>query len=208
MKMTLSVATPLAVALFLTGCQTLPPGAEPGPDGTMAYTVLIEASEPGARIEANGEVLGDTPLNLKIFGDPDGTFHDFGYDFYMIRALPLTTNQYAQTRVFGTGRWFGPEDRIPDRIYFDMNQAPPPGGPPVYVYPGYPAYYPYYGPSYYYGWPYYYGRPYYYYGHGHYYHGHSHGLRYYQRSSPAPSRSGPAPSRPSPPPSSGTGRGR
>lgn len=184
MKMILTMAISLAAVVFLAGCHTLPPGAEPGPDGTMAYDVLIEASEPGAKIEANGEVLGNTPLHLKIFGDTDGTFHDFGSDFYAIRALPLTTNQFAQIRVFGTGRWFGPEDRIPDRLYFDMNQQPPPQptyipGAPVYVYPyGPPSYY-----YFYYGAPYYYyGRPYYY-GHGYYHHG---GLHYYQRPSPAP----------------------
>jgi hypothetical protein len=119
----------------------------------MAYDVLVEASEPGARIEANGKDVGNTPVHLKIFGDPDGTFHDFGSPYYMIRALPLSTNQFAQTRYFGTGQWFGPEDRIPQQIHFEMNQPPPvyaPPGPPVY---GYPYYGPpvYYGPSYYHG---------------------------------------------------------
>lgn len=160
----------LATLLCVTGCQTtLPPGAERGPQGTMAYDVLIEASAPGAKIEANGEIIGDAPLHLKIFGDTDGTFHDFGSDFYLIRALPLTTNQYAQVRTFGTGHWFGPEDRIPERIYFDMNQRAPeyPPGAPGYAYP-YP--YPYYygPPPYYYG-PsvYFYNRPYYHYYHHH-----------------------------------------
>jgi hypothetical protein len=192
MRSIVTVATPLAVAALLAACQSLPPGAERGPNGTMAYSVVIEASEPGARIEANGEVLGNTPLTLKVFGDPDGTFHDFGSDFYGIRALPLTTNQYAQTRLFGTGRWFGPEDRIPERIYFDMNQPPPPQptyapGGPVYVYPGYGPYYPYYYGPYYYGGPYYWGHYHYYGGYGGHYHG-SGGLRYYQRPSSAPAR--------------------
>jgi len=145
----------LAVVALLAGCETIPPGAERGPHGTIAYDVLVEASPPGARIEANGEDIGNTPVHLKIFGDPDGTFHDFGSYYYIIRALPLTTNQYAQTRVFQTGHLMTPEDRIPQRIYFDMNQPPPaypPGGAPVYVYPGPPIYYApppyyYYGPS-------------------------------------------------------------
>jgi len=199
MRKIVTVATPLVVAAVLAGCQSLPPGAEPGPGGTMAYSVSIEASEPGARIEANGEVLGNTPLTLKIFGDPDGSFHDFGSDFYVIRALPVTTNQFAQTRWFGTGRWFGPQDRIPERVYFDMNQQPPPQptyapGAPVYGYPGYwPPYYPYYYGPYYYGAPYFYYRGYYHHG-GHYYHGGGHhhhgsgGLQYYQRPSSAPAQ--------------------
>jgi hypothetical protein len=140
----------IAAAAFLSGCETLPPGVERGPNGTIAYDVLIEASAPGAKVEANGQIVGNTPLHLKIFGDKDGTFHDFGSDYYIIRALPLTTNQFAQTRYFRTGRFFSPEDHIPDRVYFDMNTPPPApvAGGPVYVYPDYgpPVYY--YPPAY------------------------------------------------------------
>jgi hypothetical protein len=145
-------------AYFLVGCQTpLPPGAEAGPHGTMAYNVRVEASEPGARIEVNGEYVGNAPIDIKIFGDRDGTFHDFGSYYYVIRALPVATNQYVQTRVFGTGRGFTHQDHIPDRVYFDMSQNTPTYAPnegPGYYYPppGYvhPYYYgpgPYYGPS-------------------------------------------------------------
>ena len=154
MKNVLVLLSGMAAMALLTGCQSLPPGAEPGPHGTMAYEVLIEASEPGAKIEANGEYVGEAPLRLKIYGDKDGTFHDFGAYHYIIRALPLTTNQFPQMRYFRTGRGFTPEDRIPQRIMFDMNQQTPmyaPPGPPespVYVYPP-PVYYGpgYYGPS-------------------------------------------------------------
>ena len=146
-------AAGLAAAGLFAGCQTLPPGAERGPDGTMAYDVLVEASDPGARIEANGAIIGNTPLHLKIFGDPDGTFHDFGSYYYVVRALPLTTNQFPQIRTFQTGHLFTPEDHIPQRIYFDMNHPTPayPGAYPPVVY-GPPAYY--YGPPVYYGPPY------------------------------------------------------
>ncbi len=153
MKTSLSLTAGLIVAALFTGCQTLPPGAEPGPHGTMAYDVLIESSPPGARIEADGELIGNTPVHLKIFGDPDGTFHDFGSFTYVVRALPVATNQFPQVRVFGTGRGFRHEDRIPKSIYFDMSQKAPeysPTGVPVYVYPDY------YGPPVYYS-PYFYG---------------------------------------------------
>ena len=144
----------LAAALVFTGCETLPPDVERGPNGTIAYNVPVEASEPGARIEVNGEVVGNTPLTLKIFGDKDGTFHDFGSYQYIIRALPLTTNQYVQTRVYGTGKMFTREDHIPQRITFDMNQ-PPSAYPPNYT--AAPDVY-YYGPSVYVSpYPYYYG---------------------------------------------------
>jgi hypothetical protein len=151
-----------ALVAVLTGCQTIPPGVERGPHGTIAYDVLVEASDPGARIEANGEYVGNTPVHLKIFGDRDGTFHDFGAYQYVAQAFPLATNQYSQVRAYGTGRGWSQADKIPQRIYFDMNQkAPPPvaDAPPgrYYAYPGYPyGPYPYYGP-YYWGWPYYWG---------------------------------------------------
>ena len=165
MKGTWTLLSVAGLGLVVAGCQTIPPGAERGPHGTIAYDVLIEASEPGARIEANGEDVGNTPVHIKIFGDPDGTFHDFGSYSYVIRALPLTTNQYQQVRVFQTGHWMTPEDRIPKQIYFDMNKPPPPAPPPgapAYVYPPPPVYYygpPYYGPTFrfYYG-PRYYRR--------------------------------------------------
>ena len=145
-----------AVLLGVAGCQTTPPDPNAGPHGTIPYDVLIEATPPGARIEADGKILGETPLHITIFGDKDGTFHDFGSDYYIVRALPLATNQYPQMAMYGTGRWFGPEDKIPQQIFFDMNRPPPQvvPGPPVYMYP--PPYY-YYPPPYYYGPRFYYG---------------------------------------------------
>lgn len=143
----------LAAALVLVGCESIPPGAERGPHHTMAYDVLVEASPPGARIEVNGQDVGPTPVHIKIFGDPDGTFHDFGSYYYVVRALPLSTNQFTQAKFFRTGHLLTPEDRIPSRIYFDMTR-PAPTPPPEYYYAPPPAYY--YGPpAYYYGPPYY-----------------------------------------------------
>lgn len=142
-----------AAALVLVGCQSIPPGAERGPHNTMAYDVLVDASPPGARIEVNGQDVGEAPVHIKIFGDPDGTFHDFGSFYYVVKAMPVTTNQFAQTRLFRTGHMLSGEDHIPAKIYFDMNQPSPypPNYAPEYGPPGY-----YYGPG-----PYYYGPPYY-----------------------------------------------
>src|SRR4029077_7755974 len=95
-----------ALAGLFSGCQNAPPGVERGPHGTIAYDVLVEACEPGARIEANGEYVGNTPVHLKIFGDRDGTFHDFGACQYVLQAFPLTTNQFAQVRAYNTGCGF------------------------------------------------------------------------------------------------------
>lgn len=146
-------AAAASAALLMTGCHSLPTGAEPGPHGTMAYIISIEASEPGAKIEVNGEYIGNTPIKLKMFGDPDGTFHDFGSPYYVIRAMPVVTNQFPQERVFMTGHMFSREDRIPGRIDFDMNR-----NMPVTASPGYPAPPMYYGPPViYYPDPFYYG---------------------------------------------------
>jgi hypothetical protein len=142
----------------------------------MAYQVSIEASDAGVKVYANGELMGETPFTLKVFGDPDGTFHNFGSDQYVLQALPTQTNQFAQVRVFHTGGLFMPEDKIPASVHFDMSQPSPvyvplTGPAPYYASP--PPYY--YG---YYGWPYYYGSSYFYfgagchgYGHGYYHHG-------------------------------------
>lgn len=100
--------------------------AEKGPQGTVAYTVTVEASEPGVKIEANGDYCGTVPATIKIFGDKDGTFHNFGNPNFIVRAIPTQPGQRVQTKVFGTGGWFGREDRIPSRIYFEMNLEPVP----------------------------------------------------------------------------------
>jgi hypothetical protein len=115
-------STILLAASLLAGCSTAPRNAERGPNGTIAYSVQVESSEPGVRIEANNDYVGTTPLTLKIFGDKDGTFHNFGSAEYVVRALAANTNQFTQTKVFRTGGWFSQEDKIPSRIYFDMSQ--------------------------------------------------------------------------------------
>lgn len=147
MKATMLFLAGAALVGFLSGCESVPPGVEQGPHGTIAYDVQIESFPAGARIEANGQVVGTAPLHLKIFGDKDGTFHDFGSYYYVIRALPAATNQFLQTRVFRTGHLFTPEDHIPQRVDFDMSQPNPyPAGATGYEYPAYPPPVYYYGP--------------------------------------------------------------
>ena len=123
MKIEILFGVPLLM-LGLCGCSTTDSAAkgsvERGRDGTIAYNVLIESSEPGVRIEANNDYIGNTPLTLKIFGDKDGTFHNFGSYDYVIRALPVKPGQHVQTKVFHTGQWFRDEDKIPKRVFFEM----------------------------------------------------------------------------------------
>ncbi len=93
---------------------------------------------------------------------PTELFHDFGSYYYVVKASPISTNQFPQSRFFRTGHLLTPEDRIPSKIYFDMNQPAP--TPPAYapwVLSAAPYYYygppPYYGP----GFRFYYGPGYY-----------------------------------------------
>lgn len=150
-KECLVLAAGAALAWLAAGCETIPPGAERGPHGTMAFDVLVDASAPGAKIEANGNLVGETPLHLKIFGNPDGTFHDFGSYYYILRAYPVATNQFEQMKVFWTGREYTRHDTIPQHIYFDMNHYEPVKTPrePTRVYNYY------YPPDYYWPYPYY-----------------------------------------------------
>lgn len=111
----------VAVGLaMLVGCATTDTAVEKGPQNTRAYSVEVTASESGVRIEADGDYVGFAPCTFKVFGDKDGTFHNFGTDEYVVKAYPTNTSMAVQTKVFQTGRWFSQEDRIPSRIYFDM----------------------------------------------------------------------------------------
>ncbi|GDY22794.1 hypothetical protein LBMAG56_41410 [Verrucomicrobiota bacterium] len=122
MKLPFPAATCTAALLF-TACATTPgPNTERGPAGTVAYYVKIESSEPGARVEVNSEFVGTTPLDVRVWGDRDGTFHNFGSSDFIIRVLPAREGQAAQTKTFRTGGWFSQEDQIPKRIFFDLNQ--------------------------------------------------------------------------------------
>ena len=117
----------LSAVLFtgLLGCST-PDGTKPerGPEGTIAYLVEVDSSDPGARIEVDNEYIGKTPVVWKVFGDKDGTFHNFAKFDYRVRATPARAGQMQQEKVFKTGRLFTGEDRIPKKIFFDF------GGPP------------------------------------------------------------------------------
>jgi hypothetical protein len=89
----------------------------------IAYPVPVDASESGTKIEVNYQPLGVAPLTIKIFGDRDGTFHNFGSDEFVVRAYPLRTNEFPQTKIFKTGAFGIKDDKIPETIYFQF--APP-----------------------------------------------------------------------------------
>jgi len=112
-------------AILLSGCasnSTVDTNTERGPQGTYAYQVPIESSVPSTRIEVNYKVIGTAPVTVKVFGDRDGTFHNFGSDDYIVRAYPPSTNYYPQTKIFKTGAFSIKDDKIPEKIFFDFDR--------------------------------------------------------------------------------------
>jgi hypothetical protein len=100
----------LAFIALLTGC------ASP----LKPFPVAVEASHPGAKIEANNNHVGAAPTTITILGDKDGTFHGEGW--YIVKAIPEVgaKDQHVQIKRFWRGGWFQPEGAIPQHIYFDM----------------------------------------------------------------------------------------
>ena len=93
----------------------------------MPYAIFIETSDPGSRIEVDGEYVGTAPLTVTIWGDKDGTFHGAGDGHTVFAAYPVRSGQFIQKKSFLNGAqafMFGQEDRIPARLYFDLNQKP------------------------------------------------------------------------------------
>ena len=109
----------LGIAAFIAGCETTP-SSEKGPEHTKTFYVQVQASVEGVRIETNNAFAGNAPLTLRILGNKDGTFHNFGNPQFVFRALPLTTNGLAPVQVFKAGTSSSPGDRIPGLIFFDM----------------------------------------------------------------------------------------
>ena len=122
--MKLTISTLLVVVFLCFGCTTSDETREKGRDGTVAYFVEIESPEPGVRIEVDNETIGKTPVTWKVFGDKDGTFHNFGaYDVRVV-GFPVRAGQQPQTKIFRTGSWFNSEDRIPKKLFFDFGPVP------------------------------------------------------------------------------------
>ena len=128
MKNPLILTSTLSGLLALVSCATSNPTAtnrERGPSGTVAYFVEVQSSEQGARIYVNDDYVGTTPMTLKIFGDEDGTFHNFGSYHYMVVAYPVRAELQPQTKDFLTGGGlFRPENLIPKKIFFDFGPVP------------------------------------------------------------------------------------
>jgi hypothetical protein len=116
----LGVLSQAGVAGLLLSC-TSTPKADKGPESTKAFYVQVQASREGVSIETNNVFAGKAPLVLRLMGDQDGTFHNFGAPEYVVRAVPETTNAFIPTQAFKTGDKSSPGDRIPGLIFLDMS---------------------------------------------------------------------------------------
>lgn len=116
----LGVLSHAGVAGLLLSCSSTPKG-DKGPESTKAFYVQVQASRDGVSIETNHVFAGKAPLVLRLMGDKDGTFHNFGAPQYFVRAVPETTNAFIPTQAFKTGDKSSPGDRIPGLIFLDMS---------------------------------------------------------------------------------------
>ena len=84
--------------------------------------VLIVSQPAGAKIEINGQYVGDAPLTVEIEASNDGRF----WKDTIIKAYPKDTG-YIQIKAFnGKSRW-AISDMVPPSIFFDtrdLNLAP------------------------------------------------------------------------------------
>jgi hypothetical protein len=82
----------------------------------------IISEPPGARIEINGNYVGDAPITVELAQRGDYFDEDT-----VIRAIPAEGSDYTQTkRLLTSDPWYHPGsagDKIPSRIFFNMHLA-------------------------------------------------------------------------------------
>jgi hypothetical protein len=107
-----------AVSLIGSGCASHTHVARP------RQKVLIVSEPAGAKIEINGQYVGDAPTTAEIEASNDGRF----WRDTIIKAYPADTG-YTQVIAFnGKSNW-AISDLIPPRIFFDTRSAPGAGIP-------------------------------------------------------------------------------
>lgn len=115
----LRLIPPIALALVV-GCAT---------PREKEYQVVTEilSEPPGARIEVNGNYVGDAPVSTRIRHHPSD---NVVMGKVIIRALPRSEGEFVQEKVFQGPQYpFDPHrDVVPTRILFLMT-LPPTGAP-------------------------------------------------------------------------------
>jgi hypothetical protein len=102
--------------LVFSGCSTL----QPKPPPSISTDILSDP--PGARIEVNGNYVGDAPVTVTLEQWADGVIKGR----QLVRALPKESGHYTQERELrGPEFPFDPHrDRVPTRMIFDTHLRP------------------------------------------------------------------------------------
>jgi hypothetical protein len=102
-----------SVFLMCSGCASHTQAVRP------RLKVQIVSQPTGAKIEINGQYVGDAPLTVDIEASNDGRF----WRDTIIKAYPKDTG-YTQIKAFnGKSRW-AISDMVPSRVFFDTRTEP------------------------------------------------------------------------------------
>ena len=107
-----------AVSLIGSGCASHTHTVRP------RQKVLIVSQPPGAKIEINGQYVGDAPTTVEIETSSDGRF----WRDTIVKAYPADTG-YTQILAFNGKSHWAISDVVPPRISFDTRSAPGSGIP-------------------------------------------------------------------------------
>jgi hypothetical protein len=102
--------------VLLAGCAAEEPGTAPlEASHTMTFTTRVTSEPPGARIELDDEIIGETPLEIEwevYSADQNLLFKED----HVVRALPTGLGRYTKKRTFSKGT------AAPKTIFFDMKK--------------------------------------------------------------------------------------
>jgi hypothetical protein len=101
------------VFLICSGCASHTPTVRP------RLKVQIGSQPTGARIEVNGQYVGDAPLSIDIEASNDGRF----WRDTIIKAYPKDTG-YTRIMAFNGKSHWAISDAVPPKLFFDTRTEP------------------------------------------------------------------------------------
>jgi hypothetical protein len=91
-----------------------------GHPSTYTYTTKVISDPPGARIEVDGDYIGDAPCEIKWNEWNESSADRVFTEGHIVRALPIYESHCVQVKIM----WF--DNKIPKTILFDMRLGPIP----------------------------------------------------------------------------------
>lgn len=116
----------LPCVTLLASCYSQPEKASEKPESVplvlqrITKTVEVISNPPGARIEVNGDYIGDAPCAAEVTTDGNGNL----VQPVRFTALPVFSGQYSQGKFFQGAHMSPYSQKAPQRVYFDMRLAP------------------------------------------------------------------------------------